>query len=316
VPAAGPGDEVAPGFERLPLRTPTLPPATHTNAYLFGTGEAVLIEPASQYPEEIRRAADWVEAARSRGQRLVAILVTHHHGDHVGGARALADVLDLPLWAHPGTADRLQGELVFDRLLEDGEELSLAAGAEERRGPRRLRCVHTPGHAPGHLCFFDPESRAMVAGDMVAGVGTILVEPTDGHMGRYLASLRRMRRLSPSVLLPAHGDPIRDPDRCLDHYLRHRLAREAKVLAALVDHGEPASPDALVPVAYQDAPAAVWGLAASSTEAHLLELARQGRARRRSDGRWEPADPRDDPEDATAAVPGSVNGGPPVPGGR
>jgi ribonuclease/clavin/mitogillin len=129
----------------------------------------------------------------------------------------------------------------------------------------------------------------MIAGDMVAGEGTILVEPTDGDMAEYLASLARMGELEPSMLLPAHGMPIRDPQRVLDHYVAHRLAREAKILAALSAHGAPASPAELLPRAYDDAPRAAWPLAALSIEAHLIKLEREGRARRVG-GRWSPTE--------------------------
>ena len=81
--------EVAPGISMLSLRTPTLPPATHTNAYLVGTRECVLVEPASPYAEEIERVAGWVERFLEQGGELRAILLTHHHPDHVGGANAL-----------------------------------------------------------------------------------------------------------------------------------------------------------------------------------------------------------------------------------
>lgn len=276
--------EVVPGVQMLPLRTPTLPPATHTNSYLVGTGEAVLIEPATPYPAELDRAVAWVREARRAGIAPVALVATHHHRDHVGGASALAERLGLPLWAHRLTAERLAGELTFARLLEDGERLRLDGPT-----PMTLRAVHTPGHAPGHLCFVEEASGAMIAGDMVAGVGTILVEPTDGDMGLYLASLERMRREEPSVLLPAHGWPLYDAQGVLRHYVAHRLEREAKVRAALARHGGPATPMDLVPDAYDDAPKAVWPLAALSTEAHLRKLEEDGAARR-VDERWAPAD--------------------------
>lgn len=265
---------VAPGIEALPLRTPTLPPATHTQAYLIGRGELVLVEPASPYEDEIARAVAWVQGRLARGQRLRAILATHHHPDHIGGATALAERLGAPLWAHAATAERLAGRVAFARHLEDGELLVLDGDP-----PLRLRAVHTPGHAPGHLCFLDEASRALLAGDMVASEGTILVETTDGDMAQYLDSLARLDALAPSVLLPAHGGPITDAHAKLSGYVAHRLAREAKVLAALRARG-PCTVEALVPEAYADAPQSVWPLAALSAEAHLVKLAQEGHAER------------------------------------
>jgi glyoxylase-like metal-dependent hydrolase (beta-lactamase superfamily II) len=270
---------VAPGVEALPLRTPTLPPATHTQAYLVGRGEFVLVEPASPYEDEVARAVAWVEARLARGERLRAILATHHHPDHIGGAVALADRLAAPLWAHAATAERLRGRVSFARHLDDGELLVLDGDP-----PLRLRAVHTPGHAPGHLCFLDEDSRALLAGDMVASEGTILVETTDGDMALYLASLARLDALGASVLLPAHGAPIADAHTKFTGYVAHRLAREAKILAALRGRRDPCSAEALVPEAYTDAPQAVWPLAALSAEAHLVKLAQEGHAERSEQG--------------------------------
>ena len=108
------GWEVVPSLRMMPLRTPTLPPATHTNAFLVGSRDAVLVEPASPYPDEIERVVQWVAAAAERGVRPSAIVATHHHPDHIGGATALAERLGLPLWGHRLTAERLRGEVRFD----------------------------------------------------------------------------------------------------------------------------------------------------------------------------------------------------------
>ncbi len=261
---------VEPGIRALPLRTPTLPPATHTNAYLVGEDELVLVEPASPYPEEIEVAVGWAEAHVARGPRLAALVLTHHHVDHVGGAVALRDRLGAPIWAHRATAERLAGIVSIDRLLDDGERIDL--------GSMTLRAVHTPGHAPGHLCFHEPDRGFVIAGDMVASIGTILVEPTDGDMTLYLDSLARMRGLRPTRLLPAHGAPIEDADARLAQYIAHRLMREAKVLAALRQQRAPSGPRELVPIAYDDAPQAVWPLAELSIAAHLEKLVADGSA--------------------------------------
>lgn len=273
--------EVVPGLRMIALRTPTLPPATHTNAFLVGTGEAVLVEPASPYPEEVERLVGLVDQARAEGLSLRAILVTHHHPDHVGGATQLAERLGLPLWAHEATIERLRGKVTFERAIADGEHVELSGDPA-----MTLVAVHTPGHAPGHLCFLEPRSGAMIAGDMVAGIGTIVVEPSDGDMALYLASLRRMVDAGATMLLPAHGGPIRDAAGCVDYYVRHRLEREAKVLDAVGHHPEGTTAAALLPEAYDDAPEAAWPIALMSIRAHLLKLEHDGRVRRAGEDRW------------------------------
>lgn len=283
-PGSG-GDQVrtiAATIEMLPVRTPTLPPATHTNSFLVGTGEAVLIEPATPYHEEQDRMVDWVRGARLRGVEPVAILATHHHPDHVGGAMALRERLGLPLWAHAMTAQRLDGIVEVDRLIQDGERIELDGPT-----PTSLTALHTPGHAPGHLCFTDEVSNIMIAGDMVASIGTIIVEPTDGDMLLYLESLEKMAALEPAGLLPAHGDLITQPQAILRFYIEHRLMRERKVLQALETRGKPSRPRHLVAEAYADTAKTLWPLALQSIEAHLIKLQREGRIAKEGD-RWSP----------------------------
>jgi ribonuclease/clavin/mitogillin len=268
----------APWIRVLPVRTPTLPPATRTNCYIVGeAGRAVAIDPATPHADEQARLDEYV--ARE-GIVLEAVVLTHHHVDHVGDAARLAAKHGVPVWAHRETAARVAGRVQISRMIDDGERLDV--------GPSGLRAVFTPGHAPGHLCFVDAAAKAIVAGDMVASVGTIIVEPADsGDMRLYLESLRRLRREvdgGATTLLPAHGPPIADGGARLDFYVAHRLEREGRVAAALGD--APATVAELVPPAYPDVAAALYPLAARSLLAHLYKLEYEGRARRHDDGRW------------------------------
>ncbi|MFO0681772.1 MAG: MBL fold metallo-hydrolase [Sandaracinus sp.] len=259
----------------VPFRTPTLAPATHTNLVVFASeSEALVIEPATPYDDERSRMLEALRALEAQGTRVVAIALTHHHPDHVGGARWLREQLDVPLLAHAATRERLEGSVAIDRVIDDGEVLRVGALA--------IDVVHTPGHAPGHACFFERESKTLVAGDMVAGVGTILVEKHDGDMGLYLASLERMQTLGAERLIPAHGDTL-GPE-VLPRYVAHRRAREEKIARALAQLGA-GTIDEIVPIAYADTPPSVWPIARLSTEAHLIHLERQGRVVGEG-GRW------------------------------
>jgi glyoxylase-like metal-dependent hydrolase (beta-lactamase superfamily II) len=264
----------APWIRIVPLRTPTLPPATHTNVYLFGEDELIAVDPASPWQDEQAALDRTLESLSQEGRRLTAIFLTHHHVDHVSGAAHLRARTGAPILAHPITAEKLDGQLAIDRTIDEGERLPY--------GPAGLEAIFTPGHAPGHLCLADAASGALVAGDMVASVGTIIIEPADGgDMRAYLDSLARLRARDARCLLPAHGPPIDDPAAKLDFYRRHRLEREARVLAALGRDPRPLL--ALVPPAYPDVPPAIYGLAARSLLAHLLKLEAEGRARRSGD---------------------------------
>lgn len=277
---------ILPGIELFAARTPTLPPATHTNSYAVGGRDVLLVEPATPYDDELAAWVAWARGLASAGRRPVALFVTHHHPDHVGGVEVLARELALPVWAHAETAARLPRVRV-ERHLADGDEILL-----DGPDPTRLAVLHTPGHAPGHLCLYDAERGALVVGDMVASVGTILVDPDEGDMSAYLRELDRLAAIGARVALPAHGDPIDAPEALFRRYVAHRLAREAKVLAAVRAHG-PGAPIAFVPAAYDDTPIALWPLAARSLEAHLVKLARDGLVTRAPDGAWaaEPTSP-------------------------
>jgi glyoxylase-like metal-dependent hydrolase (beta-lactamase superfamily II) len=262
---------VATGLRAISLATPTLPPATHTSAYLVGPAEGAgdlwIVDPATPYPDQQAVLLAALDAEAAAGRRLAAILLTHHHADHVGAAVVVAAHTGAPIAAHRATAERLARRgIKIDLILEDGAEI----------GP--LTCVWTPGHAPGHLCFQDRATGGMIVGDMVAGIGTILIDPSDGDMTAYLASLARMRALGPTALYPAHGPTIVDAIAKLDEYVAHRQMREARIAAALP--AEPASARALVAIAYADTPAMMWPLAERSLLAHLVKLERDQRARR------------------------------------
>lgn len=250
----------------LALRTPTLPPAAHTNVYLVGPegGPVAVVDPGSPYPDQ-----QAVLDAHLAALPIELVLLTHHHGDHTGGAAALAARWGVPIAAHEATARRLEGLVSVTRLLGDGEVVHGATA------------VHTPGHAEGHLCF--EVGGATIAGDMVAGLGTILIDPSEGDMAEYLASLERLLARPAARLLPAHGPAIEDGPGKLREYLAHRRMREARVWAAL--SGAPQSLRELLPRAYGDTPTALWPLAERSLLAHLEKLAREGRAARR-DGGW------------------------------
>lgn len=263
-----------PSLAVFPVLTPTLPPATHTNVVFVLSGEdAVLIEPATPYPDEQARVLSAVERLAARGFRMREVWATHHHADHVGGAASLCGALGLPLRAHTATFERLPSDVPLGAPIHDGDRLVV--------GDVELVAQHVPGHAVGHLTFFHEATRAVVAGDMVAAVGTILIEPSEGDMAQYLRSLERLAALDAHVVIPAHGGAIRPGREVFERYVAHRFARERRVLEAL--DAAPRSLDDVLEQAYGDTPRAIWPIARLSLEAHLLKLLAEGRARRAGD---------------------------------
>jgi glyoxylase-like metal-dependent hydrolase (beta-lactamase superfamily II)/8-oxo-dGTP pyrophosphatase MutT (NUDIX family) len=254
----------------FPVRTPTIPPATHTNCNIVGEEELVVIDPASPYEEEQEALAAFCEGLRAEGRRFREILLTHHHHDHVSGVQHLRERLGVPVRAHAATADLLRDDIPVDATIEDEEVIALP-------GDLRLRAVFTPGHAPGHLCFFEERTGSLFTGDMIAGIGSIVVNPPEGDMLQYMSSLRRLRSLPVGALHPAHGPTIPDGPRKIDEYIAHRQEREQQIESALRKVGT-ASAEELVPHVYTDVPQAMYPLAARSLIAVLEKLQKEGRA--------------------------------------
>ncbi len=275
--------EVHPGFVLFPVRTPTLAPATHTNCIVIGGPEVLIIDPGSPYEDEqdaLDRSLDTLLAGESGAgtrRRVKGILVTHHHADHWGGAARLRQRLGVPVYAHSWTAAKVGA----DTPLEGGETIELARGGAREW---RLEVLFTPGHTPGHLALFERESGTIVAGDLVSGLSTVVVDPPEGDMAQYVESIRRLAELPATLILPGHGPPIGGPAHRLRFYLEHRAQREQRVLDALA--GGPLALEALVPLAYADTPGANAALAARSALAHLIKLRGEGRAEVSADGRW------------------------------
>ncbi len=255
------------GVVVVDTRTPTLPPATHTNCVVLGTRDVLLVDPATPYADEQERFDDVLQTLLE-GRGVRGVFLTHHHIDHMGDAARLARKHRCPVFAHAQTAERIElGADVDVVVVDDGHEFAL--------GQRRFRCVHTPGHAPGHLCLFDADARMLIAGDMIAGVGSILIDPPEGHMATYLGSLDRLVALQPQALIPAHGPLIVDATARLIEQKHHRLRREASVRAAIAAGA--ADVDAVVAAVYGlDTPPGMFAFAARSVAAIVGKLEEDG----------------------------------------
>src|SRR5437870_5462842 len=183
--------EFHPNYICFPVRTPTKPPATHTNCYLmYSSNEILVIDPGSPYEAEQEALAACVDDLIAAGRSVREIVLTHAHPDHVAGVNALNAHLErkqgghVPVAAHRLTSESLKSQVSVDRFIEDGDVLVLNGEPEIK-----LRALYTPGHARGHLCSYDERTGALISGDNVVGFGSVLIDPPEGKMRVYLNSI-------------------------------------------------------------------------------------------------------------------------------
>src|SRR2546421_4368835 len=204
------------------------------------------------------------------------MVLTHVHPDHVAGVNALNKHLQerhghsCQMAAHAETAESLKNQFPVGRLIHDNEVLTIAGEPSIN-----LRALHTPGHARGHLCFHDERSGALISGDNIVGYGSVLIDPPEGNMRDYLASLERMRALrNLSVLFGGHGPAIANPHEKIDEYITHRLLREELILA-VVREGISTTKDMVARV-YTDVSPKAHTMAERAVLAHLEKLEADG----------------------------------------
>ena len=246
-----------------------------TNTYLLrGAGNRwTVIDPG---PEDVAHTEAIVAAAPGPIER---ILVTHTHVDHSPGCRALKARTGAPVAGRIAAfPDRQDTDFAPDQHLAGGERLALASDCT-------LRVVHTPGHASNHLCFLLEQERLLFTGDHLMQLSTVVINPPDGDMSAYLASLRALLDEDLEWLAPGHGFLMAQPQRAIEAVITHRLKREARVVEALQAAGAAASLDALLAQVYADVPQRMHPVAQRSLLAHLLKLRDDGRAVEDA-GRW------------------------------
>lgn len=251
-----------------------------TNTYLLGGGprnEWAVIDPGPLHESHVEA----ILAAAPGPIRW--IFATHTHNDHSPASvplKARTDAL-----VHGRVADHREWQdasFAPDVHLAGGERFELPAPDGLTT---TLRAIHTPGHASNHLCYLLEEEKLLFTGDHVMQLSTVVINPPDGDMAAYIASLRELAELDLEWLAPGHGFLMAQPRRAMEGIVAHRLRREAKVLDALRALG-PVDADTLLARVYDDVKPQLLAVAMRSLRAHLLKLRDDGIARER-DARWE-----------------------------
>jgi glyoxylase-like metal-dependent hydrolase (beta-lactamase superfamily II) len=165
------------------------------NVWIVGDDAECVVVDA---PHDVDAIADAVA-----GRRVVAVVATHAHDDHVRRAPDLAARLDAPVLLHP--ADRPVWELTHPATapsgdLTDGQTIDVAG--------TRLHVLHTPGHSPGSVCLYAPDLGVVLTGDTLFQGGPGATGRSFSDFPTIVESIRtRLLTLPPDTrVLTGHGD--------------------------------------------------------------------------------------------------------------
>ncbi len=265
---------IAPDVWRLTAANPGVMTGPGTNTYLLGsatTGIAV-IDPGPDMAEHIQGILQCAAGP------IKWILCTHTHRDHSPAATRLKALTGAQLIGMPAPPHANQDQDFAPEYIPAHQQILMVGGV-------CLRVLHTPGHASNHLCYLHETERILFTGDHVMQGSTVVINPPDGDMAVYLASLRMLMSETIDYFAPGHGFLIGKPQEAIERLLLHRQDRENKILAAMRLAQEPLNVDALVSRVYQDIPVQRHALASRSLLAHLYKLKNESRVTEHAE-RW------------------------------
>ncbi len=258
------------GIQQLAVPSNTLPPADRTNAFLIGDAAAptVLVDPSPKSPEVLERLLRTLE-----GETVSLVFLTHHHPDHHQFAPELARALQVPIGLSLDTQARIEQQQGTDyfsgcSLIHFKEGDTVTRWKEES-----VQVYEVPGHDAGQLALAPESLRWFLVGDLIQGVGTVVIREPEGDMAAYFRTLERVIALDPAVILPSHGLLMRSTFR-LQATLKHRQEREATLLSL---HQAGHSEEAILHQVYPGLDARLLPLARHNITSHLKKLRQEQR---------------------------------------
>jgi len=310
----GRGERVLPGLWRLrlPLPWPGIP---HGNAWAIAAGDGiVLVDTGIHAPGSMAHLERALDMVNLRLDSVRLVVCTHAHVDHCGQAKTIIDRTGCELWLHPnhGHLSRVAGDpaLWLEHRVEIAQQSGVPAETIRRYTEQRStsdlglagfvepdrelvdgvtvptdlgdwRVIETPGHAPSHVCLFQPERRLMISGDHLLGRVTVYFDYgyTPDPAGEFLRSLERVEDAAPRLCLPGHGRTFTDVRGHIHAYRQLVAERLQEVLDAI--GVEPLTGIEIIPHVYGQAlteTTAEWWM--SETLSYLQHLEMTGRAER------------------------------------
>ncbi len=169
-----------------------------------GNRRAAFFDSGFDVDEQVESLVDLWESVGS--PELAAIIVSHRHGDHSGGAQKLADATGAVIVSSPIEKDAIEEAVPgtkVGRTVDEGETLDL--------GGATLEFLYTPGHTLGSMSAYYPEEKVLFAGDTIRSDEPFHYNPDIGDLALQLESLRKLLRYDISLIVPGHGPVVREP---------------------------------------------------------------------------------------------------------
>ena len=241
----------------------------HGNVVYLVTGaRAAFIDSGHDADDEVDAL---VECWNDRGRpEVAAIVLTHRHLDHAGGAAKLAERTGGTVVCAEDEREHIETQFPgtsVGRAVADGEVLDL--------GGATLEIVHTPGHTMGSLCVYYREERVLFTGDTVLASGTTTFNPEQGDVAAFLESLDRLLGYDVRLLCPGHGPVVTDARAKIRETVDRRHSRERDILGLMRDG--PRTVPQLFQALYPGLEQRLHEVAHRQIRAHLVKLTREGK---------------------------------------